>query len=62
MTPDVIKKYVGKICEVHTLDQYVEGKIISVHDNWMEVEVDGKKSKSLELVNLNFVEKISVKG
>ncbi|MDR5658420.1 hypothetical protein RH915_02850 [Serpentinicella sp. ANB-PHB4] len=61
MTHEVIKKYIGKICEVHTLDQYVEGKITTVDDKWMEVEVEEKKSKSLELVNLDFVEKISVK-
>ena len=60
MNGNLIKKYVGKKCEIHTLDQYVEGKVLSLDENWLEVRVETKKEKKTEIVNTNFIEKISI--
>lgn len=62
MNNETINKYLGKECAINTLDQYVEGKLVSLVGKWLEIEVESKKEKSIELVNVQFIEKISIKG
>jgi hypothetical protein len=59
MTNEVIKKYIGKRCKISTgsFGTNVEGEIIDVNENWLEVET--KKGK--ELINADFIQSIKVK-
>jgi hypothetical protein len=59
MTNEVIKKYIGKRCKISTgsFGTNVEGEIINVNENWLEVET--KKGK--ELINADFIQSIKVK-
>lgn len=58
MTNEVIKKYIGNNCKIFTdsFGSNVEGKIIDVSGNWLEVET--KKGK--ELVNVDFIQNIKI--
>lgn len=55
-----IKKYIGKKCVVSTGSFGVgaQGIIRAVEDNWLEIEVN--KRKSNEIINLDFVQKINI--
>ena len=59
MTNEAIKKYIGMNCRISTgsFGTNVEGKIIDVNENWLEVET--KKGK--ELINADFIQNIKVK-
>jgi len=59
MTNEVIKKYIGKSCEISTgsFGTNVVGKIINVNENWLEVET----KKGNELMNSDFVQSIKIK-
>ncbi|MCD8502598.1 MAG: hypothetical protein LRY71_14205 [Bacillaceae bacterium] len=56
MSSKVFEKYIGKECSIHTIDNYVSGKIVSVIDQWIEVET----TEAIELVNTEFIEKIEI--
>lgn len=58
MTNELIKKYIGKTCNISTgsFGTNVIGKIIDVNDNWIEVET--KKGK--ELINAEFIQSIKI--
>lgn len=56
MSSEVFKKYIGKDCLINTIDNYVKGKIVSITDQWMEVET----TKAIEIVNTEFIEKIEI--
>ena len=60
MTNEMIKKYIGKNCNISTgtFGINVVGKIISVEENWIEVE----KKKGNELINAEFVQSIKIKS
>ena len=60
MTNELIKKYIGKYCYVTTgnMGVSVRGKIVEVNENWVEVET---KSGS-EIINLDFIQNIKIKG
>ena len=60
MTNELIKKYIGKYCYVTTgnMGVSVKGKIVEVNENWVEVET---KSGS-EILNLDFIQNIKIKG
>lgn len=58
MTNEIIKKYVEKTCQISS-GSWVDtskGKIISVNENWIEIET--KKGK--ELINADFVTNIKI--
>lgn len=59
MTNELIKKYMGKNCLISTgsLGTNVNGKLIDVNENWLEVET--KKGK--ELINAEFIQSIKIK-
>ena len=59
MTNEIIKKYIGSNCKISTgsYGTTVEGTILEVNENWIEVET--KKGK--ELINADFVQNIKVK-
>lgn len=59
---EVLKQYIGVKCGIHTLGQYANGKVLSLNGNWMEVEVETKKDRKIELVNVDLIEKITVEG
>lgn len=60
MSNEIIKKYIGKKCDISTgtFGINVVGKIISVDENWIEVEL----KKGNELINAEFVQSIKVKA
>lgn len=59
MTNELVKKYLGKYCRITTgsMGINVTGRITEVNENWIEIET--KKSK--EIVNLDFIQNISIK-
>lgn len=59
MTNELVKKYLGKYCRITTgsMGVNVTGRITEVNENWIEIET--KKSK--EIVNLDFIQNISIK-
>lgn len=58
MSNETIKKYVGALCSISSgaYASVVTGKIITVTDNWIEVET----KKGIELVNAEFVQNIKI--
>jgi len=58
MTNELLNKYIGKNCLITTgsFGTNVKGKIISVNDNWIEVET----KKGIELVNAEFIQSIKI--
>lgn len=58
MINEVIKKYIGKSCQLSTgtFGVNVVGKIISVDENWIEIET----KKGNELINSEFIQIIKV--
>ncbi len=59
MSHEVIRKYIGKRCQVSTGTYGIKvvGVIIGVTDNWIEIET----KKNVELVNAEYVQNIKVK-
>lgn len=59
MTNELVKKYIGKHCRITTgsMGINVTGRITEVNENWIEIET--KKGK--EIVNLDFIQNISIK-
>lgn len=60
MTNEVIKKYIGKECQISTgtFGTNVIGKIVDVSENWVEVET----KKGNELINAEFIQSIKIKN
>ncbi len=60
MTNELVKKYIGKYCYVTTGNMGVsaKGKIVEVNENWVEVET----KSGIEIINLDFIQNIKVKG
>lgn len=58
MINELIKKYIGKTCQISTgnFNNSVKGKITDVNENWLELET--KKGK--ELVNAEFIQSIKI--
>lgn len=58
MTNDVIKKYIGRDCKISTgsFGTNVAGKIISVNENWIEIET----KRGVEIINAEFVQSIKI--
>ncbi|WP_252187803.1 DUF6897 domain-containing protein [Anaeromonas frigoriresistens] len=59
MINEIINKYIGKQCEISTgtFGINVEGKILEVNNNWIEIET----KKGNELINAEFIQRIKVK-
>lgn len=59
MTNELIVKYLNKKCLISTgsLGTNVEGTIISIKDNWIEVET----KRANQLINLEFIQYIRIK-
>lgn len=53
MTNELIEKLIGKVCTITTgsFGTAVVGKVISVTDNWIEIET----KKRSQLINADFV-------
>ncbi|WP_353893241.1 hypothetical protein PRVXH_002657 [Proteinivorax hydrogeniformans] len=58
MSHKIMEKYIGRMCLIYTLDNHVQGMIKSIEGSWLEVECG--KHKKIELVNVEFVEKIEI--
>jgi len=58
MTNELIKKYIGKKCQVSTgtFGTNVKGTMIGVNENWLEVET----KKGNELINAEFIQSIKI--
>lgn len=58
MINEIIKKYMGRNCQISTgtFGVNVVGKIIDINENWIEVET----KKGNELLNLEFIQIIKV--
>lgn len=58
MTNELIKKYIGKNCQISTgsFNNSVKGKMIDVNENWLEVET----KKGRELINAEFIQSIKL--
>jgi hypothetical protein len=59
MNTDVIRKYIGKSCQASTGTYGVKitGTIMSVDDNWIEIQT----KKGIELLNAEYVQNIKLK-
>jgi len=59
MNNELISKYISKDCKISTgsYGTTVVGKIISINENWLEVET----KKGIELINAEFIQSIKVK-
>ena len=57
MSKEVFKNLMGKNCLIYSIDQYSEGKITEINDNWLKIET----KKNIEIINIEFIEKIEVK-
>lgn len=59
MTNELISKYIGKGCKISTgsYGTTVVGRIISINENWIEVET----KKGIELINAEFIQSIKIK-
>lgn len=59
MNNELISKYIGKNCKISTgtYGTTVVGKIISINENWIEVET----KKGIELINAEFIQSIKIK-
>lgn len=57
MSYELIKKFIGKKCYLHGENDFSvpTGVILTVEDNWAEIELDDKKTK---LVNLDYITQI----
>ena len=57
MSIDAFKRHIGRRCQIITiLDKKISGKINRVDENWVEVET----SKRIELINIEFIERLSI--
>lgn len=57
MSSEAFKKHVGRRCQVITiLEKKVSGTIVSVKDNWVEIETN----KYIETINIDFIERFSI--
>lgn len=58
MTNELLKSYIGRNCFMYmgSFGTNVAGKILSVNENWVEVE----SKKGIELVNAEFVQSIKI--
>lgn len=59
MTNEIIKKYIGKNCIISTgsFGTTVNGKIIEVNENWIEVQT----KKGSELINADYIQSVKIK-
>lgn len=59
MINELMKKYMGKRCSISTgtFGINVDGKIIEINENWIEVEA----KKGNELINAEFIQRIKIK-
>lgn len=57
MSYELIKKFIGKKCMLHGENDFTvpTGVILTVEDNWAEIELEDKKTK---LVNLDYITQI----
>lgn len=57
---EYLKKYIGKKCFISTgsFGSSFTGKIVAVEDKWVELET--KEGKPIEVVNLDFVQRIRI--
>ncbi len=58
MNVELIKKFIGKKCIFHGDGEAFSvptGTLLSIEENWAEIEVDGGKT---QLINLDYVSKI----
>lgn len=60
MTNELVEKYIGRNCHITTgaMGVSVTGRIVSVNENWIEVET----KKGMEIMNLDYIQNIRVKG
>ena len=60
MSNELIKQYIGKICRISTGTYGINtvGKIVSINENWIEVET----RKGNELINTDYIQNIKIKG
>ena len=60
MTNELVKKYTGRYCHITTgsMGVSVTGKIVEVNENWVEVDT----KKGIEILNLDFIQNIKIKG
>lgn len=60
MTNELIKKYIGKVCQISTgtFGVNITGKITDINENWIEVET----KKGNELINAEFIQNIKIKS
>ena len=58
MTNELIKKYIGKNCQISSgsFNNSIKGEIIDINENWLEVET--KKGK--ELINAEYIQSIKI--
>lgn len=58
MTNELIKKYIGKNCQISTgsFNNSIKGEIIDINENWLEVQT--KKGK--ELINAEYIQSIKM--
>ncbi|PAB60836.1 hypothetical protein CCE28_03780 [Anaeromicrobium sediminis] len=59
MSNDLIKSYIGKVCNISSGSfgpKFQRVKIIEVMENWIKVEGKGK----IDLINIDFIQNIKI--
>ena len=54
MKNNALLKFVGRQCEINTSDNYYDGVILSVEDDWLEIDEDGE----ITLINTYHIEAV----
>lgn len=63
MSYELIKKFIGKKCYLHGENDFSvpTGVILTVEDNWAEIELEDKKTKLLNLDYITQIEEVPEK-
>lgn len=60
MTNELLRSYLSKHCKISTgsMDNSITGTLKELNDNWLEVQTN----KGIELVNIDYIQKIKILG
>lgn len=58
MTNELLRTYMSKKCKISTgsMDNSITGTLKELNDNWLKVET----AKGIELVNIDYIQKIKI--
>ena len=56
---EIIKRFIGKDCIITTMNATIVAKIEAVEDNWIIVSSDKKGSGGTDVVNIEYISRIT---